>query len=191
MPLIQGLKRKKEGVDFDSAYLERPREVKSLPQFTAIKWESRDLNSWDYLNPQPILGQGTTMRYCTLSKPKTFIKGWVPSIKELERVSICSWVQWLLFRDFKVNWGPECKEAVRLEELWICLQTVAFPNKHQRGFIWCLAIKFRNRLILSALVSSDVLFLQVIFINLKQEKPFTGSPVCDFYKQQLKVLCLL
>lgn len=90
MPTNTRTQKKKEGVDFDSAYLERPREVKSLPQFTAIKWESRDLNSWDYLNPQPILGQGTTIRYCTLSKPKTFIKGWVPSIKELERVLICS-----------------------------------------------------------------------------------------------------
>lgn len=83
MPNNTGLRRKEEGVDFHSAYLERPREVKSLLRFAAIKWESRDLNSQDYLNPQPILGQGTTMTYCTLSKPKTFIKGWVPSVKEL------------------------------------------------------------------------------------------------------------
>lgn len=50
-----------------------------------------------------------------------------------------------------------------------------------------MAINFGTRLTLTAAVPWVFSFVEVIFIIPKEMKPFTGSPLLDFYKQQLEV----
>lgn len=136
---------------------QRPKEVRNLPTFTAIKWEGQDSHPNLILIPKPYLEPPCYTSPSANPKPYERV---VLIEKELERVwspRSGSWAQLPLLLGFWVKWEPlsvqESSQANSASDVppnngifWI----------NTRGCIQYLPVKFRNRHTLPATNPLDV-----------------------------------